>query len=198
MADFTKTGAEIDAWAVVSAADQRVGADIDIPDDIGIVVEIHRCKVEAVAHDGEAYSIIEVSGETSGGEDWVEFFKMQTQAETAATSAVDAESAAAAKTVYLTSTTGLETLGDRYLIKDATPANSELVRNDGFANDDYITVVDNLTNTHADTADIYTTVEEFQVHIPPEYRRARVITVNNDADCDMMTRTRVAKITDCE
>ena len=198
MSDFTKTGVEVDAWAVVTAATIREGAIFDIPDDIGIAVEITRCKVEAVAHDGKAYSIVELSSNTTGDEDWTEFLSLQTQAETAVATTLDAEATAAATTVPLTTTTNMETKGDKYLIKNGTPANSEIVRNNGSSTGVSITILDGLTNTQQNGVGIFTTVEQYSLSIPAEYRRGRVLTINNDADCDMMTRTRIAKITDIE
>ena len=69
MTDFTKAGSQIDEWAVIAAATIRAGAATAIPDDLRIAIEIAIAKVEAVAHDGEATVIVEVSGNTTGDEE---------------------------------------------------------------------------------------------------------------------------------
>ena len=198
MTDFTKTGSQIDEWAVIPAATIREGAATAIPDDIRIAIEIAICKVEAVAHDGEATVIVEVSDNTTGDEDWAELTSFKITAETAATTTLDAEAAAAATTVPLTATTNFETKGDRYFIKNGTIANSEIVRNNGFDSGVSITILDGLTNTQQNGVSIYTTVQDWIVRIPADFRRFRVLINNADADCDIVSRTRMGKATDIE
>lgn len=196
MADFTKTGSQIDEWAVVSAATQRKGAEFAITDDIKVGVIVTICKVEAVAHDGGAYIIIEVSRNTSGDEDWAELVTSQINAETASTTTLDAEAAASATTVPLTATANFTIKGDRYFIKNGTIADSEIVRNNGYSDGVSITIIDGLTNTQQNGLSIYTSVEQFVFGIPEEYRRGRVLINNKDADCDVINRTEIGKITD--
>lgn len=198
MADKTKTGSQVDEWAVIAAGTMRKGAEIAIPDDIQTAFEITVCKVEAVAHDGEGIIIIEVSGNTSGNEDWTEMVAFKINAETASTTTLDVEAAAAATTVPLTATANFTTKGDKYFIKNGTIANSEIVRNNGYADGVSITILDGLTNTQQNGVSIYTTVEQFAITLPDMYRRARVLINNKDADCDIVSRTRLAKVTDLE
>jgi hypothetical protein len=197
MADFTKTGSQIDEWAVVAAASIRKGASFDIPSDLkdGIIVTL--CKTEAVAHDGEGHIIIECSRNTTGDEGWAEIVSFQTNAETASTTTLDAEAAAAVTTVPLTATTNFETKGDRYLIKNGTIANSEIVRNNGYSSGVSITILDGLTNTQQNGVSIFTTVEQFILSdIPEIFRRVRVLINNKDADCDLMSRTEIGRVTE--
>jgi len=198
MADFTKTGFQNDEWAVVPAATMRKGEAFDIPDDIEVAVEIAVCKVEAVAHDGEAFVVIEVSGNTTGDEDWTELMITQINAETAAVTTLDAEAAAAATTIPLTATTNFETKGDKFFIKNGTIANSEIVRNNGFSSGANIIILDGLTNTQQNGVSIFTSVEQFAFTLPSMYKRGRVLINNKDADCDIVSRIRLSKVTDLE
>lgn len=196
MADYTKTGSQVDEWAVVSAASLREGASSDIPDDIEVALEVTICKVEAVAHDGECSIIIETSGNTTGDEDWTELVAFKINAETASTTTLDVEASAAATTVPLTATANFTTKGDRYFIKNGTIANSEIVRNNGYDDGVSITILDGLTNTQQNGVSIYTSVEQFAMVLPSVYRRCRVLINNGDADCDVVSRTRISRVTD--
>lgn len=196
MADFTKTGSQVDEWAVVSAAAMREGAIESIPSDIEVALEVTICKVEAVAHDGECHIIIEVSGNTSGDEDWTELMTFSINAETAKTTTLDVEAAATATTIPLTATGDFDTKGEKFFIKNSTIANSEIVRNNGVNAGVSITILDGLTNTQQNGVSIYTSVEQFAFALPAMYRRCRVLVNNLDADCDVVSRTRISKVTD--
>ena len=196
MSDFTKTGSQIDEWAVVTAATQRKGTEFATPDDIKVGVIVTVCKVEAVAHDGEAHIIIEVSRNTTGDEDWAELITSKINAETASSTTLDAEAASLATTVPLTATANFITKGDRYFIKNGTTANSEIVRNNGYSDGVSITILDGLTNTQQNSVNIYTSVEQFVFSLPEEFRRGRVLVNNKDADCDIISRTEIGKVTD--
>ena len=196
MADFTKVGSQVDEWAVVTAATMREGAVVDIASNLRLALEITICKVEAVAHDGNCMIVIEVSGNTSGDEDWTELLELTITVETASTTTLDAEAAAAATTVPLIATANFTTKGDLYLIKNGTIANSEIVRNNGYSDGVSITILDGLTNTQQNGVSIFTSVEQFAIMVSPEYRRVRVLVNNKDADCDVMSRTRIAQVTE--
>lgn len=196
MADFTKAGSIIDEWAVTSAASQRLGDPAVIPDDIEINLIVDICKVEAVAHDGECSIIFEYSPVASGNENWVELMTSKINAETAATTTLDVEASATDTLIPLTATANFITKGDRYLIKNGTIANSEIVRNNGYSDGVSITILQGLTNTQQNGVSIHTTVETFSFGIPSCAMRARAIILNLDADCDVMSLTRLGRVTD--
>ena len=196
MADFTKSGSIVDEWAVVSAASQRLGTAAAVADDIEIALIVDICKVEAVAHDGECSIIFEGSPVASGNENWVELMTSKINAETAATTTLDAEAASDATTIPLTATTNFVTKGDRYLIKNGTISNSEIVRNNGYASGVSITILQGITNIQQNGVSIHTTVETFSLDMPSWAMRVRVIILNLDADCDVMSLTRLGLVTD--
>lgn len=198
MVDFTKTGSQVDEWAVVAAGSQREGAEIAIPDDMQITIIVVVCKVEAVAHDGECIITIEASEETSGDETWVDLLPLKINAETADATTLDAEAAAGATTIPIVATAGFTAKGDKYFLKNGTIADSEIVRNNGYSDGVSITILRGLTNTQQNGVSIHSSVEEFVFTIPSPFKRAVVLVNNKDADCDVVSMTRLAKVTDLE
>lgn len=196
MADFSKAGSIIDEWAVTAAASQRLGDPAVIPDDIEMALIVDICKVEAVAHDGECSIIFECSPVASGNENWVELMTSKINAETAATTTLDVEAAATDTLIPILATANFTTKGDRYLIKNGTIANSEIVRNNGYSDGVSITILQGLTNTQQNGVSIFTTVETFVLGMPSWAMRARAIILNLDADCDVMSLTRLGRVTD--
>ena len=198
MADFTKNGSQVEEWAQIAAAATRIGADIATPDDVGVLLEITVCHDSANPHANGALVTVEVSGNTSGDEDWSELIPggYRSSGGTAEKDDVDIESSG--MTLYIASTSGFTTKMDRYFVKNNTIANSEIVRNNGYAIDDYIQLVDSLTNTQQTSADIFSIVDQWIVRVPKEFRRARVLVWNDDADCTICSRTRRALATDIE
>ena len=196
MADFSKEGSIIGEWSVTAAASQKLGLAAVIPDDIEMALIVDICKIEAVAHDGECSIIFECSPVAAGNENWVELMTSKINAETAATTTLDAEAAATDTTIPLTATAGFTVKGDKYLIKNGTIANSEIVRNDGYSDGVSITILQGLTNTQQNGVSIHTTVEQFVFGLPSWAMRGRVIVNNKDADCDVMSLTRLGRVTD--
>jgi len=109
---------------------------------------------------------------------------------------VDQESSGTS--LYVDVTSGFITKFLRFFVKDATIANSEIGRIESWNQDDAIYPVDSLTNTHQNTADVFNKVFQWIVSVPKEFRRARVIIWNDDADCTICTRTRKALATNIE
>lgn len=196
MADFSKAGSIIDEWSVTAAASQKLGLPAAVPDDIEMNLIVDICKVEAVAHDGECSIIFECSPFASGNENWVELMTSKINAETAATTTLDAEAIVDATTIPLTATANFITKGDRYLIKNGTIANSEIVRNNGYDDGVSITILQGLTNIQQNGVSIHTTVETFSFGYPSWAMRVRAIVNNKDADCDVMSLTRLGSVTD--
>jgi len=198
MADFTKDGAQVDEWAQIVATAIRVGADIAIPDDIGVLLEITLAHDSANAHANGALVMVDVSSNTEGDEDWSELIPggYRSDGGTATLANVDQESSGTS--LYVDATSGFITKMLRFFIKDATIANSEIGRVSSWDEDNSIQPMDALTNTHQNTADVFNKVNQWIVSVPKEFRRARVIIWNDDADCTICTRTRKALATDIE
>jgi len=198
MADFTKDGAQVDEWAQIVATAIRVGADIAIPDDIGVLLEITLAHDSANAHANGALVIVEVSSNTTGDEDWSELIPGGYRSDGATATLANVDQESSGTSLYVDATSGFITKFLLFFVKDATIANSEIGRVGSWNADDAIYPVDNLTNTHQNTADVFNKVFQWIVSVPKEFRRARVIIWNDDADCTICTRTRKALATNIE
>lgn len=203
MADVNKSGAQKDEWAQIAAAAIRKGAEFTFTDDLGGVLEIFVAHDSTNAHANGAEMVVEVNDQTSGNDEgWIaleSFNGIRSSGGTAVQVNVDVECAATVTELKVDSTGGsseFETKMDRYFVKNNTIANSEIVRNNGFADNDYITILDGLTNTQETSADVFNIVESWLCRVPQEFRRARVIIWNDDADCTICSMTREAKSTD--
>lgn len=199
MADLTKSGAQVDEWAQIAAAGTRVGADIATTDDVGVLLEITVAHDSTNAHANGALVIVEGSGEISGDEDWSEITPggFRSSGGTSVQANVD-QITSTDKSLYVDLTSGFITKFTKFFIKDNTIADSEIGKTNGVGTDDYIKCIDNMTNTHQTTADVFNVVDTWIVRVPKEFRRARVIVLNDDADCTICTRTRKALSTDIE
>lgn len=203
MADVDKSGAQKDEWAQIAAAAIRKGAEFAFTDDLGGVLEIFVAHDSVNAHANGASMVVEVNDQTSGNDEgWIaleSFNGIRSSGGTAVKVDVDVECAATATQLKVASTgaaSEFETKMDRYFVKNAVIANSEIVRNNGFVDNDYITILDGLTNLQEVTADVFNIVESWLCRVPQEFRRARVIIWNDDADCTICSMTREAKATD--
>lgn len=203
MADIDKSGAQKDEWAQIAVTTIRKGSEFTFTDDLGGVLEIFVVHDSTNAHANGAEITVEVNDQTSGNDEgWIpleSFNGIRSTPATAVQVNVDVECAATTTQLKVDSTGGsseFETKMDRYFVKNATIANSEIVRNNGFADNDYITLRDGLTNTQEVTADVFNVVYSWLCRVPQEFRRARVTIWNDDADCTICSMTREAKATD--
>ena len=194
---LVKATASVDEWAQVAAAAIREGAAIDVSVAYEGILHI------VIAHDSiNAHALgAKITVETRAGdgdEDWREYAVFQTGGGTAVKVDVDVECAAAATQLKVASTGGsseFETKNDLYFVKNAAIANSEIVRNNGFSDNDYITILDGLENTQEVTADVFNIVEQFRLELPLGCSTARVLVWNNDADCTICTKTDLEQVT---
>ncbi len=182
----------VDVWAAVTAAAMRQGAEIDLSAVYTNVIGIAVARIEAVDHANGA--LITVEGKISEVHAWRILTTFRSSAGTVATIDVDAQSSST--TLPVSATANFETFNDKYFVKDGTDiADSEIVRNEGFDSNVSITTMENMTHTHENTSDVYTGVDEFTLVLPPGLSTARVLIWNDDADCDIATRTGLAKQT---
>ena len=203
MADITKSGAQKDEWAQIAAAAERKGAEFTFTDDLGGVLEIFVAHDSTNAHANGAQIVVEVNDQESGNDEgWIPheaFNGIRSSGGTAVKVDVDVESTGTQLKVASTGAGDeFETKMDRYFVKNATIANSEVVRNNGFANDDYITLLDSLSNTQQTDSDVFNIVDSWLCRVAQEFRRARVLIWNDDADCTICSMTRETKATDIE
>ena len=169
--------------------------------DSSLDTVVHITMCHADANDaGTASAGWRVLGRVSGtDEGWRQLSEGQADAGQANAGDCDAESAAAQANVYVTSTTNFENPGDVYFLMDVgTLADSCLVINKDFANDDYFTHIDNLVNTYDSSDFVYDIVNQWQVRIPVGYEEVKVVFYNTDGDATYACRVDYAQLTDVE
>ena len=199
MADFDKAGSQVDEWAEIAAAAIRKGAEVSIPDDIGILLLITVAHSSGLNHANGALVTIEGSENTSGNEDWSEVVPggLRSSGGTSAENTVDQNSSGSS--LYVDGTTAYETKMKKFFIKDGTIADSEIARVLNWDVGISVDTVKDMTNSHAlTTTKVYSIVDEWVIFVPKEFRRAIVNVWNDDADCTICTRTRKALVTDIQ
>lgn len=208
LAALTKSVAAVDEWQTVAANTGIIeGTTVDVSGNYQSVLTI---AVALTTNAGTATNgcevRVQISSNTTGDEDWVDLTSFQGPTSTAL--AINTETitnnplAAGETSITMASTTGygLPTGTDngiRYL-KDTTIANSEVVFQTAVTTNTNITVLDGVTNAHANTTVLSNVVGLYTVQLPDSASRCRVI-YNNTKDAssgsavDVMCR--ISKIT---
>jgi len=148
------------------------------------------------AHTGTEF-IVQVSSNTSGNEDWEEYTRFVGLIGTANKEDVTNNPLAAAGTSITVAATLGYTVGLLFAIKDATLVNSELCLATVITTNTSITIIDGVTNEHANTADLYNIALTQIIMLAPTVNRVRVI-INNGYDADGSTlnyKLRCSKVT---
>lgn len=204
-ADVTKSQGELLDWTLLDdTASAAMSVETSVhtyTDTISSTLSVAMVNIGAVA---DASSVgFKIFVRYGAADDaWREFIDLKADVAVAVTIDVDAEAAAAQAVIPLSATTNFDEparIGDTFFIKDATLANSELVTWGGtFSNDVSITVIDNLVATHANTADIYQVVSQWNIRLPNGCDEAKVLFYNQDADANYACRVDYANEDDIE
>lgn len=205
MADLTKANGQLMDWSTLddtggvptlesNPLDSGEGLDASIE----AILHIDMCHQDTTAAAGDIGCIVLIKSGTTD-EDWHEHRRMLATLGTANLGNCDAESAGAQANVYIASTTNFETPGDVYFMKDeGTLADSCLIVNKDYVNDDYIICIDNLVNTYDAADNTYDIVDQWNVTLPEDTKAAKVLFYNNDADATFACRVRYSLATDIE
>ena len=205
---LTKTTTSVDEWAEVAQNGVREGGTIDLTDAYNsALLHIYCCLSSTTAHTGTEI-IVQVSGNTSGDEDWSTFTKLIGPTGTAISVALAGTEAAGQTELSVTNpaTANLDNDGKLKFIENTTVANSEVIyttTNSGDAGDT-ITILDGLTNEQTTNSNVFdidsataSAVGSYVIALPDSALRARVI-YNNKYDPDgstVHTYSRVTKTT---
>lgn len=178
---LTKSGIKQN-WVEIAQNDLVEGAVIDVSGNYETNLTIQVALSTETAHTGTKM-IVEVSGESSGDDAWSEHIA-EIIACIGTANSVNCDQNSSGSTLYVDSTTDFEIKGDRYFVEDTGDITKcEIVRNNGFSNDDYITTLDAITDQKDSGDDVFDIVEDHLVHIPFGYSRVRVLYDNTyDAD----------------
>lgn len=202
---LTKTGTTLDEWAEVAQNGVREGAIADLTDSYNQTLYIACCLSSTTAHTGTEI-IVQLSGATSGDEDWFTFQRFIGPTGTAISVALAGTEAAGQTELSVTNpvTANLDNDGKYKFIENSAVANSEIIyttTNSGDAGDT-ITILDGLTNEQTTNSNIFdidsataSAVGQYVVPLPKDALRARVI-YNNKYDPDGSTVHTYSKITE--
>lgn len=181
--------AAVDEWAAVAQNTVREGATTSISAYYACSLHIDMAVTSTTVHTGTRI-IVQVSSNTSGDEDWVDYYDFvgpTTGGEGAANPEALAGAEAAGQTVLgVVSTTGRYDNDDGVFwifLLDDTVADSEMCLLVSHVVNTSVTVQDGLTNAHDASDILYDLAKNYIISIPPEFNRVRVI-YDNTYDSD--------------
>lgn len=193
----TKTDAILDACQEIAQNTLVEGATVDISDAYLAELAIQLALTTETAHTGTKV-IVQVSTETSGDEDWVDWAQFVALVGTANSEVITNNPAAVATTALtVASTTGYVTTGWRFLEDVSTFANSEWLFQKTYVTNTSVTVVDGTTREHAQNSILYNVAEARVIRLPEGCVRARIL-YDNTYDADGSTiavRSRSVEVT---
>ena len=196
MAALVKSEGEILDWTLLD----DTGSDAPSAETPDIVkateLETHVLVVVAHADTNDAaaaYVTVTLMGKLGANlEDWRAIQTYQAGGGQSVTEALDAASAAAQTQIKVAATTDWDTgLGERLLLQNVgTLVNSELVTIDGWADADYYTANENLSNSHdaGDGDALYSGVNEILIPIPAGLETFKITFHNSDGDATYLVR----------
>lgn len=181
------TSSVITDWTAVAEDATGESAVIDISVNYMTAIHIQAFTDMNDAHEGTEF-IIQVSGMSSGDEDWSDFTKFIALVGDGDSEPIDDDPlGTATNTITVSDTGGLyetEPMGKWIAIEDGTLVNSELVWLTDFTSDTNLTIQDHTTNEHAVSTLLWDIAMSRTIIIPFGVGyRARVI-CNNGYDGD--------------
>lgn len=185
-AALTITSSVIDDWSAVAEGATDESTVIDLSGNYATAVHIQAFTDMNDAHEGTEF-IIQVSGKSSGDEDWSDFFVIIALDGDGDAEPIDDNPLSGSTTITVSNTGGgYETapMGKWIAIEDGTLVNSELVWLTAFTTDTDLTILENTTNSHAVSTLLWDVAISRTYYIPFGIGvRARVI-CNNGYDID--------------
>lgn len=186
-AALTITSSVITDWTAVAEGATGESAVITLSSNYATEVHIQAFLDMNDAHEGTGFSV-QVSGNSSGDEDWTELYQFKALVGTSDAEPIDDDPLSSTSTTVVVSNTGggyeTEPMGKWIAIEDGTLVNSELVWITGFTTDTNFTIQDGTTNEHAVSTLVWDIAISKTIMIPfGAGARARVI-CNNGCDLD--------------
>ncbi len=129
------------------------GSAQDVSTKLAATIICFHASVEAAANTNGGTFHVQISGSSSGDEDWVSVAQFTAQATTASTEAMTATEAAGVTVLAVASTTGFVAADILYVEDTGTLADSEWARCEQIITDTSIDLIDGLTN-EKDSSDV--------------------------------------------
>ena len=158
------------------------------------IMHIQAALDTTTAHTGTRF-VAQISASESGDEDWQDLVEFVALIGTAATDAIEDDPLAAGSTdIALTGHAAFNVLGRWRYIKDATLANSELVRQSATDTDE-ISILDGTTNAHVVTTPMWNIAMVQNISLPSSALRARLVLDNtvDDNGSTIVYKMRITK-----
>lgn len=198
---ITKSSASVTDWTAVAANAVGESATVDLSALYGAILHIQAFLDSETANGSGSEFIVQVSANSSGDEDWTDYYRFVDLVGTANAEAITNNPlAAGSTTITCASTTGytVSALASPWrAIEDSTLANSELILQTGVTTNTNITILDGTTNSHAQSTNMYSLAMVKDVLIPLSYQRARVVVNNNytSSGSSLNYKVMISKIT---
>jgi len=189
----TKTPANVQDWTAIAQNAVGESAVVDTSDAYEAILHVQAGLDTITAHTGTKF-VIQISGATSGDEDWQNFTEFVELIGTAATDLIEDNPLTAGSTAITLTAHALTVLGKWLLIENGTLANSELIFESAQATNS-ITCLDGTTNAHAVNTAIFNIAFTKDILLPIGVYRARVL-VDNTYDADGSTLNYKVRITE--
>lgn len=194
---LTKTCTNVTDWTAVAQNTIGESAAIDLSAAYEAIIHIQAFLDNVTAHTGTKFTV-QISGETSGNEDWQDLVSFVELIGTANTEPITNNPlAAGSTTITCASTTGYTVEGEWRAIEESPLANSELIFQTAYSATPNITILDGTTNSHVQTTAMFNIAFTKNILLPSSAYRARVI-VDNTYDLDGATfvyKVRLTKVT---
>ena len=171
-------------WTAVAQNTIAKSATASVYDSYESILHIQAGLDSTTAHTGTKF-IVQISGATSGDEDWQNYTEFVELNGTAASDLIEDDPLAAGSTAIALTSHSFTTLGKWLLIEDSTLANSELVFEKSQSTDEVV-ILDGTTNAHAQNTPIYNLAFTKNISLPLGAYRVRVV-VDNSVDADGST-----------
>lgn len=154
MATISKTqGTAILTHQVVTHPDTVKGSAQDVSTKLAATLFLFHASIEAAANTNPGRFLVQVSGSSSGDEDWATVHEFDATISTADTEAMTATEAAGVTELAVAATAGFAANDILYIQDTGTLADSEWARCQEISTDAFIKLIDGLTNAK-DNADV--------------------------------------------
>jgi hypothetical protein len=192
---INKDVAAVDEWAAVAQNAVREGATTNIATYYACSLHIDVAITSTTLHAGTKV-VVQVSSNTTGDEDWADYYQFIGPADTANAESLAGAEAQGQTVLEVASTVGYYDEDEtRWIfILDDTVADSEMVFLVSHVANTSVTVQDGIANAHTAADTLYDIAETYIVPVPPEFNRVRVIFDNTfDSDGSQVhTKTRIS------
>ena len=175
-----KAPASIQDWTAVAQNAIIASAEYDLSGIYAAILHIQAALDTTTPHTGTRF-LVQISGASSGDEDWQDYTDFVALIGTAATDAIEDNPLDAGSTAITLTGHSMTELGIWLFIEDSTLANSELVFESAESTNE-VDILDGTTNAHASGVNIFNIAMVQNVSLSEAVNRVRVVVDNSYDD----------------